>query len=249
LTCRDVLSSLDAFLDDELPGAGRLAISEHLTRCDSSAAERAAISGLGEALRLESGYTGASEDLLGGLVGSVLSRTRAEQAQSWRALWNRAFEDWHWVAVGAGSVAGAFLSLVLASAMLSSSIDQAMKMNARTGTLYVMALPHGGRGAPVMMEFEERLGAVRSDATMAMPASFGWQAERALVSALDESMVRSGRPASLRGLSDADRDEILALLSEITELRYQEPSRRPGGLTNISGMHLVVSTSVVASVP
>jgi hypothetical protein len=186
---------------------------------------------------------------LGGLVGGVLSRIRAEEAQSWSALWNRAFEDWHWIAVGAGSVAGAFLSLVLASALLSTSILQAMKMNACSGTLYVMALPEGGRGGPVVMEFEQSLGSGKTDATLAMPASFGWQAERALVAALDESMVRSGRPANLSGLAPADREEILALLSEITGLRYPEPNRRPGGLTNISGMHLVVSTSVTASIP
>ncbi|MND03553.1 hypothetical protein D3C83_234250 [compost metagenome] len=48
-------------------------------------------------------------------------------------------------------------------------------------------------------------------------------------------------------MSKADREEILALLSEIADFRYMEPVRRPGGLTNVSGMHLRVETSVTAS--
>jgi hypothetical protein len=81
---------------------------------------------------------------------------------------------------------------------------------------------------------------------MAMPASLGWEAERALVSALGEKLASSGTAMSLQGMSKADREEILALLSEIADFRYLEPATRPGGLTNVSGMHLRVETSVTA---
>ena len=185
--------------------------------------------------------------MLAGLASGVTSRIRAEQSQSWRATWNRIFDDWHWVGVGLGSVTGALVTLVLASAMLVTSITQLEQMNARAGTLYLIALPQGGRGEPIMLEFERVLGTARPDTRVAMPASLGWQAERALVAALDEKLVNSGRPASLRHLSKADREDILALLKEIADFRYVEPARRPGGLTNVSGMHLEIDTSVTAA--
>jgi len=244
-TCREVVRALGPYADDELPGAARLVISEHLEGCRECASELNSLRGFGEALRF--GSSRALNPALAGLASGVTSRIRAEQAQSWRALWNRMFEDWHWVAVGLGSMAGALITLVLASTMVVSSITQLTQMNARAGTLYIIALPESGRGGAIMLEFEQSLGSARTDARRAVPASIGWQAERALVSALDEALVRNGRPASLVGLSSADQKEILALLQEIAEFRNVEPVRRPGGLTNVTGIHLDVRTSVTAS--
>ena len=244
--CFDVVRSLGAYVDDELPGAERLMVSEHLEDCLHCTRELESLSELGQALRL--GAQGTKADhVLAGLASGVTSRIGAEQSQSWGAAWNRIFDDWHWVGVGLGSVAGALVTFVLASAMLVTSITQLEQMNARAGTLYLIALPQGGRGGPVMLEFEQSLGSARTDTRLAMPASLGWQAERALVTALDEKLYNSGRPASLRHLSKADRDDILALLTEIGEFRSVQPARRPGGLTNVSGMHLQISTSVTAA--
>jgi hypothetical protein len=244
--CLDVLRSLGAYVDDELRGAERLLVSEHLEDCHHCARELESLSGLGQALRL--GAHGASVDhMLAGLASGVTSRIGAERSQSWGATWNRIFDDWHWVGVGLGSVAGALMTLVVASAMLVTSITQLEQMNARAGTLYLIALPQDGSGVPIMLEFEQSLGTARLDTRMAMPASLGWQAERALVAALDEKLVNSGRPASLRHLSKVDREDILALLKGIADFQYAEPARRPGGLTNVSGMHLKIDTSVTAA--
>ena len=244
--CVDVIRSLGAYVDDELPGAERLLVSEHLEDCRHCASELESLSEMGQALRL--GAKGANADhMLAGLASGVTSRIRAEQSQSWSAVWNRIFDDWHWVGIGAGAVTGALVTLVAASSMLVTSITQLEQMNARAGTLYLIALPQDGRGFPVMLEFEESLGTSKPDTRVAMPASLGWQAEQALVAALDEKLVNSGRPASLRHLSKADREDILALLKEISGFRYIEPTRRPGGLTNVSGMHLKIDTSVTAA--
>jgi len=245
--CRDVRRFLGAYLDDELVGVERRRVSDHVDGCGACGQELRALQEIGIALRVGAGEVHAFEPALAGLASGVTSRIRAEQSQSWRAVWDRVFDDWHWVGVGLGSVAGALISLVVASAMLASSINQLTQMNARAGTLYLIALPQDGRGEPVLMEFEESLGAAENGVRTALPASIGWQAERALVAALDEKLVSSGRTGSLHGMAKADREEILALLSEIADFRYVEPARRPGGLTNVSGIHLKIDTSVTAS--
>ena len=244
--CCDVIRSLGAYVDDELPGAERILVSEHLEDCLHCTNELESLSGIGQALRLGSKSAGF-DPLLAGLASGVTSRIRAEQSQSWAATWNRIFDDWHWVGIGVGAVTGALVTLVAASSMLVTSITQLEQMNARAGTLYLIALPQDGRSVPMMLEFEQSLGSAKFDTRVAMPASLGWQAERALVAALDEKLVNSGRPSSLQHLSKADREDILALLKEIADFRYIEPTRRPGGLTNVSGIHLKIDTSVIAA--
>jgi hypothetical protein len=242
--CRQIVRSLGAYVDDQLPGALRLQVSEHLDGCAACTQEWESLRGIGDALRLRSSASNL-DNVLAGLAGSVTSRIGAEKSQSWRATWNRIFDDWHWVGVGLGSVAGAMMTFVVASAMLVTSITQLERMNAQAGTLYLIALPKEG-SQPVMLEFEQGMGTARPDSRVAMPASLGWEAERALVAALDEKMGMSGRTPNLLQMKKADREEILALLSEIAEFRSMEPSRRPGGLTNVSGMHLKIDTSVSA---
>jgi hypothetical protein len=220
-------------------------VSEHLEDCARCADELESLGYIGRALRQGTSLKNV-DATLAGLASGVTSLIKAEQAQSWKATWNRIFDDWHWVAVGLGSVAGALISFVFASAILVSSVSRIEHMGARAGTRYLIALPQGDRGLPVMLEFVPSIGGLAADSRSAMPASLGWQAERALVSALDEKLSRSGRPASLHGLSQADREEILAILKDISDFRYVEPRPRPGGLTNVSGMHLYVNTSVTA---
>ena len=243
--CRQIVRSLGAYVDDQLPGALRMKVSNHLGDCLHCTNELASLSAIGDALRLGAKGTNA-DHILAGLAGSVTSRIGAEKSQSWRAIWNRVFDDWHWVGVGVGSVAGALMTFVVASAMLVTSITQLERMNAQAGTLYLIALPKDG-SKPIMLEFEQGMGTARPDTRVAVPASMGWEAERALVAALDEKMGNSGRGSNLQHMKKADRDEILALLSEIAEFRTMEPSRRPGGLTNVSGIHLKIDTSVSAA--
>jgi hypothetical protein len=250
-SCIDVMRALGAYVDGELPGTDRRVVEDHLSTCAVCADEEIALRDLGASLRLAASGTPVPSDGLAGLAGGVTSRIFAEEQQSWGATWARVFDDWHWVAVGVGSVAAAIASFTLASLMVYSSIAQLTQMNARAGTLYVIALPQTGGGEPVLMQFEESLAsplsAGRSDTRVAMPASIGWQAERALVAALDATLIRNSRMDNLRDLSTADREEILALMKDISRIRYQEPARRPGGLTNVVGIHLFMTTSVAAS--
>lgn len=245
--CESMSLLLNAYIDDELSGADRFRVSEHLTACAACASEEVDLRGLGQALRVRVEATPVPTALLAGLAGGVTSRVRAEEAQSWRATWNRIFDDWHWVAVGVGSVSMALMSFVLASLMVYSSITQLNRMHSKAGTLSVIALSEGANVEPVLMQYEQLLGTDDQRSRPSMPASYGWEAERALVAALDTALRRSGRPGNLSEMSVADRDEVLALVASINNLRLQTPQQRPGGVTKVIAMHLEMTTSVAGT--
>jgi len=247
MTCGDVRGVIAAYVDGELAGAQRLRVSRHLVECGECAREESGLRELGEMLRGAARLSPVPMDGLEGLAPGVVSRIRAEDRQSFRAKFDRVFEDWHWVAVGSGAFSAAFISVVFVFTILYSPTTQARQMNERVGTLYVMVVPEDGQGEPVILEFERALGSPKRDHRYAVPASFGWKAEQLLVTALDSSLMRHGGSVSFRELSDADREEVAGILNEIGRLRSQAPARRPGGVTNVSGMHLYISDVVTAS--
>lgn len=247
MTCLDTRVVLAAYVDGELGGAQRLRVSRHLGDCADCAREEADLRDLGEILRGAAALCPVPMDELQGLASGVVSRIGAEDRQSFRAKFGRVFEDWHWVAVGSGAFSAAFVSVLFVFTILYSPTTQARQMNERVGTLYVMAVPEDGQGEPVMLEFESALGSPKRDHRYAVPASFGWKAEQLLVTALDSSLMRHGGSVSFRDLSAADREEVEGILNEIGRLRSQAPARRPGGVTNVSGMHLYISDVVTAS--
>lgn len=251
MTCTDVRRLLAAYVDGEVSGAERLLASSHLSVCRTCAREEADLRDLGDMLRGTAALSPAPLDDLNGLAGGVVSRIGAETQQSFAAKWARVFDDWHWVAIGSGACGAAFVSAMLVFAMLYSPTTQARQMNEKVGTLYLMAVPEDGKGRPVMLEFEQELGeakpASRKEHRYAMPASFGWKGEQALVTRLDESLMRYGRSVSFHDLSREDREEVISLLNEISRMRQVQRSRRPTGDTAVTGMHLFVNEVVTAA--
>ena len=114
VTCESVRPQLSAFADGELPGGEMLRVAEHLDLCRECASEVADIRGLGDGLRAAaSGFS--MPPALAGLADGVISRVRAEAAQSWRGVFSRAIEDWHWAVVGLGSLAATTTNLLFVS--------------------------------------------------------------------------------------------------------------------------------------
>lgn len=247
MTCNEVRPRIDAYVDGELTGAERLVVASHIAACRDCADEEAGLRELGEMLRGSAALRPVPTVELQGLAGGVVSRIGAEAQQSFSAKWARVFEDWHWVAIGSGACSAAFVSVVFVFAALYSSTTQARQMNEKVGTLCLMAVPEGGAGEPVMLEYESELGAAKSSRACSVPASFGWKAEQALIAALDESLMRYGRLATFASMSAEEREEFEHLLAEIGRMRTNVPSRRPSGLTRVSGMHLELSEVVTAS--
>jgi hypothetical protein len=114
--CTAVRPLLGPFVDDELAGAEMIRVSEHLEECASCRAEVGSIRDTGDWLRTH----GMPEDVPGmdGLASGVISRVRAERANSWGSLFSRAVDNWHWAIVGLGSMAGTTASTLIIACVL-----------------------------------------------------------------------------------------------------------------------------------
>lgn len=250
--CRTVRANLGAFLDGELPGVQRLVVSQHLAVCDECRSQADAVGNLGELLRLGASHVSSLAEL-GGLAGGVISRVRAEQAQSWTALLEKGVEDWHWVIVGVGSVAATFVSGLLVSflVLFGSARDRddslaALLNNLGTpaGTLFVLAAPTGNDSDTMVMQFDNDGEGGR--AAGVMPAQFVSPTESDLVQALDSSLVnRDGRVADFRRMSATERLYTDSLVDQISRLRLSPPRTAAGRLT-VQRIGLVAMTSVTA---
>src|SRR5690348_16130853 len=104
--CTHVQDRLSAYLDGELDGAGRLAVSRHLGKCQACGDVLADLRELGDVLRSHPPRTPRSVDF-SGLAPGVISRARAEASQSWRTMLREATGDWHWALVIGGSLCAA----------------------------------------------------------------------------------------------------------------------------------------------
>jgi hypothetical protein len=247
MTCHDVRPLIAAYVDGEVGGAVRLRVEGHLSECPECRQEDDDLRVLGDLLRTSVSRVPVPHDHLAGLAGGVVSRIGAEEAQSIGARWSRMCEDWHWLAIGSGACGAALTLTVFVFTILYSPTIQARQMNEKVGTLYLMAVPEDGRGKPVVLEYGESMGMPKGDHRYSMPASFGWKAEQALAAALDKSLMRHGETVNFVDLSAEAREEVTNLLNEISRLRQAAPTRRPNGLTQVSGMHLFVNEVVTAA--
>jgi len=248
--CNRVRTQLGAFVDGELGGAERLALSRHLEACADCIEEERALRDVGELLR--GGAMALPPPDLAGLSGGLISRLHAEQAQSWRALFSRAIEDWHWALVGAGSLAAGAVSILFVSALLwfgpspsrADSLEALLNnLGAPAGTLLLVTTSNGRD--PMVMQFEN--GSMDGEsALVAVPVSFsnpGGPSEGDLTAALSEAIVGSdGRVNGLLGMSRPARKHTEALLNEIQRLRYPSPNGWGDSPVGVLRLGLVTST-------
>jgi hypothetical protein len=250
MTCDLVRPHLEAFVDRELPGAEMLRVSQHIDTCDVCAAEVTALADLGQMLR---GAVSADPVTVipDGMAAGVVARIGAEAAQSWRALFSRAVEDWHWAVVGAGSVAATFVSAVIVAVVVmfgpaherGDSLAALMSnLQGSPGELWIEGRRVGIDARPVMMrvgsgrDWEESVGVV--------PASFrmGADTEADLVLALLGVVDRGG----LTSMTKDDRLYAQQLLAQISALRTTPMIAGPAGHLIVYRLRLAASTSVSA---
>jgi hypothetical protein len=247
--CVRVRHDLDAFVDGELGGAHRLLVADHLASCAECAQEEHAIRSLGD--RLRSALPAATAPQLAGLAGGVTSRVRAEQAQSWPATLQRGLEDWHWVLVGAGSLASGCLSVAFLSALLwfggSPPRDDSLEallnnLVTPAGTLIMLASPVGSNRDSMVMQFDPTAMGPESGGPVVVPNGFSGPSELDLVRALADTMVtHDGRMSDLRAMSQPERKRAEALLDEIQRVRDVAPTPWSGSQVSVRQLGLVTN--------
>jgi hypothetical protein len=220
---------LAEYVDGELSGTEMLHVSRHLEQCPTCDEEAAAMRQMGDMLR--HAVHPEPQHELAGLASSVVSRISAERAVSWRAMFDRAVEDWHWFFVGFGSVTAAFISITLVSAVLhfgpaperEDSVAALLSnpdwrvMNSQDGSMYVWATPVRPNDWRILLTSRERAEAA---AATNGPASIsGLETEQDLVGAIENAFTRSGESIDLNAMSPDARSHAEALFRRLIYLR------------------------------
>jgi hypothetical protein len=252
VTCESVRPLLSAFADGELPGGEMLLVAEHLDACRACASEVADIRGLGEDLRVAVAEM-TTAPALSGLADGVISRARAEAAQTWRAVFSRAIEDWHWAVVGLGSLAATSTNLLFVSLLLTfgpappSDDSLASLMNnlrRPAGTVILMATPIGHDQEATLMLLDNT-GTGESRGLGQLPPEFTTQTDRDLVEALTDVVTEKGQLINLNAMQPDARRYAEWLMDEISRVKSNGPARVPGPM-KVHRVGLVTTTGVTA---
>lgn len=226
-----VRHDLEAFVDGELRGVRVLEVLDHLDQCDACSEDVAALRTLGETIRANM-PAGPMPQGLEGLASTVVSRTRAEAAESWPGVWRRAQEDLHWVVVGVGAVAATFVSTLLLSAILAFGPKpdredslSALIANVRlpAGTLFLWATPVGDEGPMLVQVDEDGVSVPRAMVQYATWSTDSSRTEAELVDALQEAVTADGQTLALERMDPKRRRQAETLLQEISRLRAASP--------------------------
>jgi hypothetical protein len=238
----DVRALLGAFVDGELPGVERLRVSTHLDTCEDCTRELDEITSVGGALRHAAAHRQAPE--LSGLAAGVVARVRAESAQSWRGLLDRAVQDWRWALVGAGSLAATFVSTLLVSAIVwegparqkDDSLAARMRnLGSNSGVMMVVARDQDGPLQAMMFDN----GRPQASAPPFRPST------EVFLAKLADVMTRIGSNTNMAAASmaEADRLEAQALMDEI--IGNGDAPRPAFGTLQVRELHLVTPVVTV----
>jgi len=233
LSCAAVRRRLTAFHDRELPVDQLIAIEAHLEGCPPCAAEAGQLEAVGEALRFGAGALQTSIDELVGLRPGLVSRLKAEDHESWRAQFDRMFEDMHLVWIGLGSAVATVICSALALACLhfaSPGRDDSL-----AGIIAAMASSRTNLVRQVPADtYDDVVGnaLVRS------------MSEEEATLALAAVVTRDGRLIDPRWVeNDHDRQQILDLMNAITAARF-DATRVGGAPASVNMVWLFAHTTV-----
>jgi hypothetical protein len=257
ITCRAVRRAISPFVDGELNGTERLAIARHLDVCAECASLVQSTVEIGDALRA-SAEADRRLPSFAGMTANVISRTRAESAQSWRAYVAHACDGWHWAIVGSGALAATFISTVLVSAILAfgpapereDSLSALIaNLGSPSGAMFLCGAPSGGNQDARLFQIDNGTPAASRMTTALAVNSVACRtsSEADIVEALATAMTgSSGRVVALDSMHPAERKYIETLLDEIA-LRRATPAQPAAGRTiNVHDLRLVTGMAVVA---
>jgi anti-sigma factor RsiW len=245
-SCATHRDALGAFVDGELSVAETQRVSGHLDGCASCAGEVDRLRGIGALLRGAARMHEAPPPMLG-LAGGVVARIGAEAAQSWRAMFGRAVDDWHWVIVGGGSVAATFVSMLLVTALLFFG-PAPMQQNSLAGLMSSLETHPGTLLVEVGDSRDTRLLQVATGAASVrvMPAMLGIS-EQDLVSAFTNAVVsKRGGLVDFASMPATERRALDLLLTRINGFRNGPAPASMTGQLNVLRIRLIATTGVSA---
>lgn len=211
--CATVLPHLDAFADGELRGDVLRRVSQHVENCDGCRDLVDGVHSIGETLR-NSQVHDSDPTVLAGLADGVVSRIRAEDRESWRGKFERATDDLHWVVVGAGSIAAAFLTALSVTVVMQSSVEQRADSLAAVLTSMSVSPPQLG-------------GATVVPASLAPDSIVGANGRDDVEFANLAEVNRAGHVTSLRPLgNETSASDSQALVDQLRGLRFAQPTGR-----------------------
>jgi hypothetical protein len=250
-SCGAIQRKLGEYADGELAGAARLRISQHLAGCTACGAALREIRDIGDLMRAETAVVEQPE--FAGLAAGVISRVRAEEAQSWRGLLRRATGDWHWAIVGSGSVVASLVTILMVGAICQFGFSQhndeslaSLLENLRkpAGRTIVVATPIGAEDVRVLLQVD---GPAMADAStpLTLPAGFSSPTELELAFALSEALVRpDGRVGDLGSMPSPARQQTEAILSQ--QLRSTPGATWSARPVRVERIGLMMTTNVFA---
>lgn len=252
LGCQDAREMLEALVDGELPMSEQVALEGHLRWCDTCRARVEDLRLIGSALRLGSAASVIDKTDVAAIATSydeVVTRIRAERAQSFAVQWREWFTDMRylWPALGATV---AVMICVCASTLVNQSV-RAERPDSLAALISIMANP-GSDENPLHLE-----SGMLAPRTLEVGPAFVSIRDEEAVYAVAAVVTREGRVSNyelLQSVRDplANRQgmsqvaEESAVLDAVRHSRF-EPAQTVDGVVAVNMVWLLARTTVKAS--
>jgi hypothetical protein len=249
-SCGGVRRQLSAYHDGELGVEEQIAIEGHLRQCSECQAQARQLQSLSALIRAGALATRSTE--LDAFASNLVSRMKAERAESFAGQTRRLFDDSHlvWAALGATGATAACLAIVftLFSFVIRDSPESLRAM------ISSMSSPAGSNQNPfAQLDETMRLPSAMDDA---FPATVTDGDDA--VFALAAVVTREGRIKNLKMLhgdegtsavaTRQERQEIEALLDTISKARF-EPARFGNSPVAVNMVWLYAHVNVRGKIP
>lgn len=255
-SCAATRRHLNAYIDGELDPRKRALVMGHVLGCDECRERLDQIREVGGLLRQHVTVPEEAVDF-SGLAAGVISRSQAEESQSWAAWMRHVVEDWHYAVICAGSLSAAVVSVAIAAAVCvlgpKPERDDSLaallnNLQAPAGKLWMIATPVGPDQAPMLMEVDNGLGAADYTMPDSMPEGLAAPSEADLALLLSAAVIGpDGRMSTLATMSRQGREQTEPLLNEIERQRNAPPiASWSGRQVNVQRLWLTTNTSVSA---
>jgi hypothetical protein len=238
--CWQLRRQLSAFHDGELPVGDQIAVQAHLRECPACAAEAREVDALGSCLRTGALSVGVEPGVWEGLPSIVVSRMKAEDAESISGRTGRVFEDLHFVWAALGATGATVACLVLISAIFYFGISSPAGSNRNPSLAWQgMSLPSASSNeavnAAAMLDEEDFV--VLLDAVVTREGR------------VTKVKVIEGKGASLQEPTQEERRAVIALLDAMSKARFN-PARFSGRVpAAVNMVWLYASLTVKGKMP